>query len=81
MIFFKQKVVLTIYQIKQLLKYANTIQEKLIRKINRITKETFNKALGTHFFRRTYTSFLLNEDHTLNLIKQSLGNSDIKTLT
>lgn len=54
-------------------------ETSVIHKINRITKETFGKNLGTHVFRRTYASFLLNEGHDLVQIKQRLGHSDIKT--
>ena len=54
-------------------------EASIIHKINRITKETFRKNLGTHIFRRTYASFLLNEGHDLIQIKKRLGHSDIKT--
>jgi len=54
-------------------------ESSVIHKINSITKKTFGKNLGTHIFRRTYASFLLNEGHDLVQIKKRLGHSDIKT--
>jgi len=54
-------------------------ETSVIHKINRITKKTFGKNLGTHIFRRTYASFLLNEGHDLIQIRERLGHSDIKT--
>lgn len=54
-------------------------ESSVIHKINRITRDTFGKNLGTHIFRRTYASFLLNEGHDLIQIKKRLGHSDIKT--
>ena len=54
-------------------------ESSVIQKINKITKKTFGKNLGTHIFRRTYVSFLVNEKHDLVQIKKRLGHSDIKT--
>jgi len=54
-------------------------ESSVIHKINRITKKTFGKNLGTHIFRRTYASFLLNVGHDLIQIKKRLGHSNIKT--
>ena len=54
-------------------------ETSVIHKINRITKKLFDKNLGTHIFRRTYASFLLNEGHNLTQIKNRLGHGDIKT--
>ena len=47
-------------------------ESSVIHKINRITKKTFGKNLGTHIFRRTYASFLLNVGHDLIQIKKTI---------
>lgn len=54
-------------------------ESSIIHKINNITRKTFGKNLGTHIFRRTYASYLLNEGHDLVQIMKRLGHSDIKT--
>ena len=54
-------------------------KDSIIRKINKIAKEIFGKNTGTHIFRRTYASNLLNDGIPLTNIKKKLGHSNVKT--
>lgn len=54
-------------------------ESSVIHKINKITRQTFGINLGTHIFRRTYASYLLNEGHDIVQIMKRLGHGDIKT--
>jgi len=54
-------------------------KESIIKKINELTKPIFGKTTGSHIFRKTYASHLLNEHIPVGEIKKYLGHSDIKT--
>lgn len=54
-------------------------KDSVIRKINRISNIVMGENTGTHIFRRTYASTLLNEGNDLETIRKLLGHSDIKT--
>jgi len=51
----------------------------IIRKINDISRKILEKNIGTHIFRATYASYLLNAKLDLESIRKLLGHSDIKT--
>ncbi|MFX0136736.1 MAG: tyrosine-type recombinase/integrase [Candidatus Hodarchaeota archaeon] len=59
--------------------YRRYNKDSIIRKINKIAKEVLGKNTGTHIFRRTYASHLLNEGNDLETIRKLLGHADLKT--
>ena len=54
-------------------------KDSIIKKINKISREIVGKKTGTHIFRRTYASYLLNNGTDLVTIQKLLGHADIKT--
>ena len=54
-------------------------KDTIIRKVNKISKQILGKNTGTHIFRRTYASYLLNNGNDLVTIQKLLGHADIKT--
>jgi len=52
--------------------------DSIIHKINRLKKRVLGNKGGTHIFRRTYASYLLNSGHDLVTISKYMGHSSVK---
>jgi integrase/recombinase XerD len=51
----------------------------IIRKVNRLSQTLFNKKIGTHIFRATYTTYQRKNGADIMELKKLLGHSSIKT--
>lgn len=51
----------------------------IIKKINELSLQIFNKKIGSHIFRATYTTYQLKDGMDLLGIKKLLGHSSLKT--
>jgi len=51
----------------------------LIKKINKISNQTFGKNTGSHIFRHTFASHLLKEKLDIESIRKLLGHNNVRT--